>query len=175
MDAAAADHVALEVLEEHSPIFTIPQSPDLSASSRPRSSTLASAQFSASSSTPLHRRMSTVLRRVSKDFERSKDKDATRSSGTNKYVPPPPLEPLDPALAASRIAWNHHPRDSEERYYESSSVRGSGYARYPTTKPTTLRVEEHKVKGFRAVWRDFILNLRMKLYRLRKQIFGRNP
>lgn len=149
---------------------TLPQSPTLS-DARPRSSTLTSGHFSATSSTPLHRRMSTVLKRVSKDHERSKDQ--TRSSGSTKYVPPPPLEPLDPALAASRLAWNHYPSQPEDgRYYESNSVRGSGYARYPTTRPTTLRVEENKVKGFRAVWRDFILNLKMKLYRLRKQVFG---
>lgn len=149
-------------------------SPVLSAStSRPRSSTLASAQFSSTTSqSPLHQRMSTALRRVSKDLDRSREKDATRSSGASKYVPPPPLEPLDPALAASRLAWSQPPRISEDqRYYESVAVRGSGYARYPTTKPTTLRVEENKVKGFRAVWRDFILNLRMKLYRWRKKVF----
>lgn len=146
---------------------TSPQSPALDGH-RPRSSTVTSGQFSSTSQTPLHRRVSIALRRVSKDFERSKDQ--TRSSGSTKYVPPPPLEP---ALVASRVAWSQHPKDLEgERYYESTSVRGSGYARYPTTKPTTLRVEENKVKGFRAVWRDFILNLKMKLYRLKKQIFG---
>lgn len=116
--------------------------------------------------------MSIALKRVSKDLDRSREKDATRSSGASKYIPPPPLEPLDPALAASRLAWNQPPRISEdERYYESVAVRGSGYARYPTTKQNTLRVEENKVKGFRAVWRDFILNLRMKLYRWRKKVF----
>lgn len=165
----------LEALHEHTQSPSSTQPSDLVGSPRPRSSTLTSGQFSASSQTPLHRRMSTALRRVSKDLDRSKDKDLTRSAGVNKYVPPPPLAPLDPALAASRLAWTQHPRgpEEQERYYETTSVRGTGYARYPTTKPTTLRVEEHKVKGFRAVWRDFILNLRMKLYRLRKQVFGK--
>ncbi|ORY76984.1 hypothetical protein BCR37DRAFT_395072 [Protomyces lactucae-debilis] len=52
-------------------------------------------------------------------------------------------------------------------------VRGSGYARYPTTKssaPKTLRVEGQRVKGFKAVWRDFILGLRLKFYRFKKSL-----
>lgn len=165
----------LESLDEYSMTLTpMPQSPTISAS-RPRSSTITSGNYSSTSQTPLHRRMSSAFRRVSKDLDRSKEKDLTRSSGNTKYIPPPPLEPLDPALAASRLAWNAHPssESSGARYYDTIPVRGSGYNRYPTTRPTTLRVEEHKVKGFRAFWRDFILNLRMKLYRLRKHIFGR--
>lgn len=167
----------LPSLDEYSMNRTTSLTSPTYEASRQRSSTITSGgNLSNNSQTPLHRRMSNALRRVSKDFERSKEKDLTRSSGQNKYVPPPPLEPLDPALAASRTAWNQRSslETGGERYYESVPVRGSGYNRYPTTKPTTLRVEENKVKGFRAVWRDFILNLRMKLYRLRKQIFGRS-
>lgn len=172
-----ADLLALQPSESHSPsIASTPRSPDL-FSTRPRSSTLTGSHYSGSSQTPL-RRMSIALRRVSKDMDRSgKSKDAARSSGLNKYVPPPPLDPVDPALVASRLAWSAYPRESEtlsqHPYIDGQNVRGSGYARYPTTgKPTTLRVEEHKVKGFRAVWRDFILGLRLKMYRLRKRVFG---
>lgn len=173
-----SEMLTLQQFDSISPsMLSAPVTPELSAT-RPRSSTLTGSHYSGSSQTPL-RRMSIALRRASKDTDRlSKSMDPTRSSGATKYVPPPPLDPIDPALAASRLAWSSYPRRSETpqttiNLYDTTNVRGSGYARYPTTgKPTTLRVEENKVKGFRAVWRDFILSLRLKLYRLRKQVFG---
>ena len=175
-----ADIISIRQHEPTSPsLGSTTATPDFDEASRPRSSTLTGSHHSGSSQTPL-RRMSIALRRVSRDFDRSsKHKDATRSSGINKYIPPPPLDPIDPALVASRLAWSSYPRrssgaySSATGYYETPNVRGSGYARYPTTgKPSTLRVEEHKVKGFRAVWRDFVLSVRLKLYRLRKQLFA---
>ncbi|BFZ54627.1 hypothetical protein PYCC9005_001664 [Savitreella phatthalungensis] len=54
----------------------------------------------------------------------------------------------------------------------ADAIRGSGYSRYPTTHPrTTLRVEDQRVKGFRALWRELVLSIRLKLYRFKRDVF----
>lgn len=113
------------------------------------------------------------------------------SSNQAKYVAPPPLEP--PSLSAARLAWiginrrkstlaepqSYAPltpslaRQEDEAVYhgvQADTIRGSGYSRYPTTSRTTLRVENQRVKGFKAWWRDLVLSIRLKLFRLKKSV-----
>ena len=116
------------------------------------------------------------------------------SSGQTKYVAPPPLEP--PSLSAARLAWmginrrkstlaepqSYAPlsptllrqevaNDALYHGVQADNIRGSGYSRYPTTSRTTLRVEDQRVKGFRAWWRDLVLSIRLKLFRIKKSVF----
>jgi hypothetical protein len=78
-------------------------------------------------------------------------------------------------LAASSSAHMHQPATNPAAAagVQMNMVRGSGYARYPTTKssaPKTLRVEGQRVKGFKSVWRNFVLGLRLKFYRFKKSL-----